>query len=173
MGTVVGLGISILFPTGDIWIYDWQMGQRSFQQKANSPITLVTVEEHGPASCGPGRWNTAILAQSISALNQAQAKVIAPALRLDIPTSPECGDLAGLAKLIEATRQAGNVVYPFSVPDALASEASRIGVLELETDEDGVFRRIPLKGVERGFYQPPFWDGHGSPVHNRNRVRGV
>ena len=116
----------------------------------------MTVEEHGPAACGQGRWNTAILAQSISALNQAQAKVIAPALRTDIPTSRECGDLAGLAKLIEATRQAGNVVYPFSVPDALASEASRIGVLDLETDEDGVFRRIPLKVLKEGSMDLPF-----------------
>ena len=156
LGTVVGLGVSTFFPTGDMWLYDWQMAQLAFRQEANTSITLVTVEEHGAASCGPGRWNTATLAQSISALNQAQAKVIAPALRLDIPTSRECGDLAGLAKLIEATKQAGNVVYPVSVPDALGSEASRIGVLDLETDEDGIFRRIPLNILNEGSLDLPF-----------------
>ena len=129
-------------------MYDWQLAQLASRQQADSSITLLTLEEDGPASCGPGRWNTATLAQSISALNQAQAKVIAPALPIGIPTSPECGGVAGLAKLIEATKQAGNVVYPSSVPDALASEASRIGVLDLEVDEDGIFRRIPVKILE-------------------------
>ena len=148
LGTLVGFGISTLFPAGDTWMYDWQLAQLASRQQADSSITLLTLEEDGPASCGPGRWNTATLAQSISALNQAQAKVIAPALPIGIPTSPECGDIAGLAKLIEATKQAGNVVYPSSVPDALASEASRIGVLDLEVDEDGIFRQIPVSVLE-------------------------
>jgi transcriptional regulator with PAS, ATPase and Fis domain len=116
----------------------------------------VTLDEDGPASCGAGRWNAATLAQTISALNQTQARVIAPALTVGIPTSPECGDIAGLAKLIEATKQAGNVVFPSSVPDALASEASRIGVLDLEADEDGIFRGIPVNVLGGDSDQLPF-----------------
>ncbi|UCE63092.1 MAG: sigma 54-interacting transcriptional regulator [Nitrospirota bacterium] len=148
LGTSFGFGVSTLFPAGDTWMYDWQLAQLASRQQADSSIILLTLDGDGPAGCGPDRWNTATLAQTISALNQAQAKVIAPALPIGIPTSPECGDIAGLAKLIEATKQAGNVVYPSSVPDALASEASRIGVLDLEVDEDGIFRRIPVNVLE-------------------------
>jgi len=144
LGTLVGAGVSTLFPGGDTWLYDRLVAQQASPHLANPSIILVTLEENGPASCGASLWNTTTLAQTISSLNQAQAKVIAPALTLGLPTSPECGDIAGLAKLIEATKQAGNVVYPSSVPEALASEATRIGAMNLEPDEDGIFRRIPL-----------------------------
>ena len=156
LGTLVGFGISTFFPGGNSMIYDWQLGQLASQQRANPSIVIVTLDENGPSSCGPGRWNTATLAQTISGLNRAQAKVLAPALTIRIPTSPECGDLAGLARLIESTKQAGNVVYPSSVPDALASEASRIGLLDLQTDEDGTFRRIPAKVLEGDSELLPF-----------------
>jgi len=156
LGTLAGFGVSALFPAGDTWIYDWQVAQLASRQEADSSITLVTLNDDGPASCGAGRWNTATLAQTISALHQAQAKVIAPALKVGIPVSPECGDIAGLAKLIEATKQAGNVVYPSSVPHALASEASRTGRLDLEVDEDGLFRRIPVNVLEGDSDQLPF-----------------
>ena len=159
LGSVLGFGGAALFPAVNDWVYDWMMGRQNARPQVDSSITLVTLEENGPASCGPDRWDTVTLAQSISALNQAQAKVIGLALPLGIPTIPECGDLAGLAKLIEATKQAGQVVYPLSVPEALASEAAVLGTLNLKPDEDGIFRQIRKRSVH-----PDDTDPHAPPL---------
>ena len=158
LGTLVGVGVGVSTPflQGDTWLYDRLVAQKASPHLVNPSIILVTLEENGPASCGLSLWDTTTLAQSIASLNQAQAKVIAPALTLGLPTSPECGDTAGFAKLIEATKQAGNVVYPSTVPEALASEASRIGVMELKPDEDGIFRRLPLTVIGGDSKHLPF-----------------
>ena len=140
-GTVIGYVVSGTFPGVETWLLD-RRTVNTFSVGASSSIVLVTLEENGPASCGPGRWNATILAQTISALSEGQASVIAPALDFEVPNAPECGDITGHVKLIEATKQAGNVVYPSSVPDALAKEAKEVGFLKLEPDEDGIFRRI-------------------------------
>ena len=141
VGTVIGYAVSGTFPGLETWRLDWQT-VHTVPIRVSPSIVLVPLEENGPASCGPGRWNATILAQTISALKEGQAKVIAPALHFEVPNDPECGDVTGQVKLIEATKQAGNVVYPSSVPDALAKEAKEVGFLKLKPDEDGIFRRI-------------------------------
>ena len=141
VGTVIGYAVSGTFPGMETWRLDWQT-ETTVPVRVSPSIVLVPLEENGPASCGPGRWNATILAQTISALHEGQAKVIAPALHFEVPNAPECGDVTGQVKLIEATKQAGNVVYPSSVPGALAKEAKEVGFFKLEPDEDGIFRSL-------------------------------
>ena len=125
-------------------------------EAVNDSIVLVTLEEESPVSCGMGRWNSAIVAQTISALSQAKAKIIAPALHFAVPNTSECGDVLGNAKLIEATKQAGNVIYPSSAPESLAHEARAVGKLELKSDEDGIFRRVQLSSADGTSKEIPF-----------------
>ena len=122
-------------------MYDWQV--RNLLSVPISPsIVLVTLDETGPESCGDDNWNTSILARAISALSHARAEVVAPAINFPVPTSEECGGVIGYTNLLEATKQAGIVVYPSTVPEALARETKTIGFLPLPSDGDGVFRRL-------------------------------
>ena len=147
LGTVLGYGLSAVFPRAEVWLSDWQVAN-TVSKTVNDSIVLVTLEEEGPVSCGMGRWNSAIVAQTISALTQAKAKIIAPALHFAVPNTSECGDVLGHAKLIEATKQADNVIYPSSAPESLAHEARAVGKLELKSDEDGIFRRVQLPSAD-------------------------
>ena len=131
----------MIFPQGDRWLYDWQV-VNILSVPVSPSIVLVAMDENGPEACGFGKWKTTPLARTISALSRAHAEVIAPALNVEAPTSAECGGLIGYTKLLEATKQAGNVVYPSTVPEALKKEAKEIGFLELTSDEDGIFRRV-------------------------------
>ena len=159
VATVIGYAVSETFPGLETWRVDWQT-VNTVPTRVSPSVVLVPLEEGGAASCGPGRWNATILAQTISALHAGHAKVIAPALHFDVPNAPECGDVTGQVKLIEATKQAGNVVYPSSVPDALAKEAKELGFLTLEQDEDGIFRRLALEAAPAGLGHISLWSGY-------------
>ncbi len=137
--TVVSFGFSHIFPQGEQWLADWQLSHRSSQPIAPS-IVLVRAEEKSEALCGEGRWNLPVLEASIGALHQAGASVIAPMLDISLPVASECGGLAGFVQLAEMTKHVGTVVYPDSVPPALAQAAVRTGHLETPFNDSGTVR---------------------------------
>ncbi|GJL66526.1 MAG: hypothetical protein NPIRA05_14970 [Nitrospirales bacterium] len=136
-----GLGFSLLFPQIEVASYDWQVKAKS-PTVVHPSIVLITLDEQDPASCGNERWNSSVIASAISALHKAGASIIAPAVRFQFPNPPECGDVFGNAQLLEATKQAGNVVYPSFVEPLIANEAQATGWFMLAPDEDGIFRGI-------------------------------
>ncbi len=144
VGMLIGYGLTLLFPQIEVASYDWQVRAKS-PTVVDPSIVVVTLDDHGPASCGSGHWNSLTIANTISALHHAGASVIAPAIHFEVPNPSECGDVLGHARLLEATKQAGNVVYPTFVQPMIANEARATGEFSLSTDTDGVFRKISSK----------------------------
>ncbi len=132
--TVISFGFSQIFPQGERWLADWQLSHRPSQPVASS-IVLVRAEENSSALCGAGRWNLIVLQDTFLALRQAGASVIAPMMNGFMPIPSECGGLTGLVQLAEVTKHVGSVVYPDSVPPALAQAAVRTGSLGLPSNE--------------------------------------
>jgi len=142
LGMFFGLGISLLFPQIELASYDWQV-KAKLSPSIHPAILLITLDEQDSSSCGNGRWNSSIIANAISALQQAGASIIAPAIRFQFPNPSECGDVFGNAQLLEATKQAGNVIYPSFVEPLIANEAQATGWFMLSSDENGLFRKLP------------------------------
>ncbi len=134
--TAMSFGFSRIFPQGERWLADWQLSLRSSQSITPS-IVLVRAEEKSAALCGEGRWNLDVLHSMFGALHQAGAAVIAPMLDISLPLASECGGLAGFVQLAEVTKHLGTVVYPDSVPPALAQAAVGTGHLEMPFNETG------------------------------------
>ncbi len=132
--TGLSFGFSALFPQGERWLAEWQLSHRS-SQPLSSSLALVRADEKSSALCGKGRWNLHVLESTFQALHQAGASVIAPMLDVALPIASECGGLSGLVQLAESTKQVGSVVYPGSVPSALAQAAKQTGFVELPLDE--------------------------------------
>ncbi|WP_447970117.1 sigma 54-interacting transcriptional regulator [Nitrospira sp. M1] len=146
LGMVCGYGLTLLFPQVEVAAYDWHVKTIS-PATVDPSIILITLDEHDPASCGHHRWNSSIIASTIVALQKAGASVIAPAVHVDVPNSSECGDVLGNAHLLEATKQAGNVVYPSTIQPLFAKEAQATGWFMLTADEDGIFRGLSSKQI--------------------------
>ena len=132
--TVMSFGFSQIFPQAERSLADWQLSHRPSQLVASS-IVLVRAEENSSALCGVGRWNLIVLQDTFLALRQAGASVIAPMMNGFMPIPSECGGLTGLVQLAEVTKHVGSVVYPDSVPPALAQAAVRTGSLGLPSNE--------------------------------------
>jgi len=132
--TVMSFGFSQIFPQTERSLADWQLSHRPSQPVAPS-IVLVRAEENSSALCGAGRWNLIVLQATFLALHQAGASVIAPTMNGFMPIPSECGGLTGLVQLAEVTKHVGSVVYPDSVPPALAQAAVRTGSLGLPSNE--------------------------------------
>jgi hypothetical protein len=135
--TGMSFGFSHIFPQGERWLAEWQLSHLSSPSIASS-IVLVRAEGKGPALCGEGRWNLNALEAAFLALHQAGASVIAPMIDVSMPIPSECGGLSGLVHLAEVTKHVGSVVYPDSVPSALAQAAIRTGPLRLASDDNGI-----------------------------------
>jgi transcriptional regulator with PAS, ATPase and Fis domain len=134
--TATSFGFSHIFPGGEKGLADWQLSNRPSQPIAQS-IVLVRADEESSALCGEGRWNLTILQATFGALHQAGASVIAPMMDVSLPVASECGGLAGFVQLAEMTKHMGSVVYPDSVPTALAQAAAQTGFLRLPLHETG------------------------------------
>ena len=132
--TGLSFGFSSLFPQGERWFAEWQLSHRS-SQPVSSSLALVRADEKSSALCGKGRWNLPALDAMFQALHQAGAFAIAPMLDVALPIASECGGLSGLVQLAEGTTQVGSVVYPDSVPPALAQAADQTGFVALPFDE--------------------------------------
>ena len=153
--TAMSFGFSHIFPQGERWLAEWQLSHLSSPPIASS-IVLVRAEEKSTALCGEGRWNLNALEATFLALHQAGASVIAPMIDVSVPIPSECGGLSGLVHLAEVTKHVGSVVYPDSVPPALAQAAIRTGALGLVSDDDGMvsgftFNWSSLNSLSRPF----------------------
>jgi transcriptional regulator with PAS, ATPase and Fis domain len=153
--TGMSFGFSHIFPQGERWLAEWQLSHLSSPSIASS-IVLVRAEGKGPALCGEGRWNLNALEAAFLALHQAGASVIAPMIDVSVPIPSECGGLSGLVHLAEVTKHVGSVVYPDSVPSALAQAAIRTGPLRLASDDNGIvpgsiFNSSSLNSLSRPF----------------------
>ena len=132
--TGLSFGFSHFFPQGEGWFAEWQLSHR-FSPPLASSLALVRVDETSSTLCGEGRWNLHALESMVQGLHQAGASVMAPMLDMGLPIPSECGGLSGFVQLAEATKQVGSVVYPDSVPSALAQAADQTGTLKLPLDE--------------------------------------
>ena len=134
--TAVSFGFSHIFPQGERRLANWQLSHMPAQPIAQS-IVFVRAKEKSPALCGEGRWNLNVLQATFLALHQAGALVVAPMIDASMPIPSECGGLSGFVQLAEVTKHVGSVVYPDSVPPALAQAAVRTGSLGLPSHEKG------------------------------------
>ncbi len=135
--TAVSFGVSHIFPQGDRWLVDWQLSHLP-SQSIEPSIVLIRAEGKDSAHCGEGRWNLNVLESTLLALHEAGALVTAPMMEMSVPIPSECGGLSGFVNLAEMTKRIGSVVYPNSVPTALAQAATRSGGLALPSDKDGM-----------------------------------
>ncbi len=153
--TAMSFGFSHIFPLGERWLAEWQLSHLSSPPIASS-IVLVRAEEKSLALCGEGRWNLNALEATFLALHQAGASVIAPMIDVSVPIPSECGGLSGLVRLAEVTKHVGSVVYPDSVPPALAQAAIRTGALKLVSDDDGMVSGLTFNSSSLNALRGPF-----------------
>jgi len=124
--TVIVGSAAQVFPEVAQRITVWQV-ELIESPKPHPAITMINLKPQGTGSCGGAIWNRALLAQTITALSQAAAKVIVPILPLEGPSSSACGGAASDAELIEATTQSGRVIYPNSAFEPIKNQALAVG----------------------------------------------
>ena len=156
LSTVAAFGFSQMVPQGERWLTDWQLTHMT-PASIDPAIVLVTaMEKTSPALCGEGRWNLSVLEATLSALHDAGATAIVPAIQVPASIPSECGGLPGLVRLADVTKHVGMVIYPESVPPILAEAAAGVGTRSLMLDEDGVFRRVMSPSLSgRSLPYPP------------------
>ncbi len=135
--TSISFGLSHMFLQGERRLAEWQLSHLS-PESVSSSIVLLRAEEKSSAFCGKGRWYLHALEATLRELHQAGASVIAPMIDVPMSIPSECGGLSGLVNLAEVTKHVGSVVYPDSVPPALAQAAVTTGVLGLTPQHNGM-----------------------------------
>lgn len=93
-------------------------------------IVIVNMAPEDGGTCGPANIERTLLATTITALSQAEAKVIAPILPLDGLSSSACGGASADATLIEATALSGRVIFPASAFEPLKNQALGNGYID-------------------------------------------
>jgi len=170
--TAMSFGFSHIFPQGEQWLAEWQLLHRSPPPIASS-IVLVRVEEKSPALCGEGRWDLNTVEAMVMAFHQAGASVIAPMIDASLPIPSECGGLSGLVHLAEVTKTVGSVVYPDSVPPALAKAAIDTGTLRLASDGDGMVSGFTFNGASLNSLRLPFGAAVAALASTSERARVI
>ena len=154
LGLLVGLLLSLA--RGGGFFNTWRLRSTDFLHGDVSPgddIVIVTIDDASLARLGPWPWPHSTHTQLLEAL--AEARVIGMDILFEA-TSPD-------DDLIEATAEAGNVIYPLLAvlpehaglgiiparlliepPLALQSSAAGLGTVNVLPDGDGVVRRVPL-----------------------------
>lgn len=148
--TVLAFSVSSLFPQGERWLTDWQLAHMTPGPVDPSLVMVTVTKSTSPALCGEGRWDLSVLESTLLSLHEAGAAVIVPSIDVSSPIASECGGLAGLVRLAEVTKRVGSVVYPYSVPPALADAATALGTLDVIPDADGVFRGVKSHALSAG-----------------------
>ncbi len=136
---------------------DWRFRWRGAQPVSDSPVVLVTIDDESFGAV-PERWPwpRSLYARAVENLTRAGAAVIGIDVILDVPDyrHPEND-----AQLVRAIQQSGKVVlarkleqdprlknYQYLVEpyDSLkAAAAGRLGLVSIESDPDGIYRRYP------------------------------
>jgi DNA-binding NtrC family response regulator/CHASE2 domain-containing sensor protein len=81
---------------------------------ASPSVVLVTRDQASEERFGTGPWDRALIAKLVTALHEAGAAVIGVDLPITAPSPPHLGGAVSDAMLAEATKEAGNVVYPLT-----------------------------------------------------------
>ncbi|WP_447978585.1 sigma 54-interacting transcriptional regulator [Candidatus Nitrospira bockiana] len=127
LAAVAALGLAHLAPglftTLDRGPYDAWL--RLSPATPDPSLILITRDAETDARFGGGPIDHAVFARVIMGLKRAGAAVVGADLRLDASRAPGRGGAAGDAILIEATRSAGQVVYPLAVAPAPEAAAGR------------------------------------------------
>lgn len=117
------------FPHAAKRVTEWQADAIE-RPKPHPAITIVNMNPQDAGSCGKDSWDRTVLAHTITALSQAEAKAIGPLLPLAGPSPSACGGAASDAQLIEATTLSGRVIYPASAFEPLKNQALEVGYID-------------------------------------------
>lgn len=126
--TFVVSGAEHSFPEAFQRIMRWQVNLIE-NPTPHPAVTLIKVKPQKGITCGNGNWNRTFIAQTITALSQAEARIIAPMFSLEGPSSSACGGAVSDANLIEATAQSGKLVYLDSAFEPIKTHALAVGSL--------------------------------------------
>jgi transcriptional regulator with PAS, ATPase and Fis domain/CHASE2 domain-containing sensor protein len=110
----------------------------------SSSLILVTRDQASETRFGTGQWDRAVLARFITAAHESGAVAIGLDHRIAQPSQAQLGGAASDALLLEATKAAGHVVYPFEPESPLASDQTSLGHLLVSPSQDHVVRTVPL-----------------------------
>lgn len=151
-----------LFERLELMTFDLRLSVNEEKRYKGNEVVLVAIRPEDTNELGKFPWPRSYYAQVIDRLREGGAKVICFDMYFPKPSSPD-EDRA----LVEATRRAGNVLYPVFYPKALTEEMFRGGpalVPELITnipklakaaagqghinlkvdEEDNIVRRVPF-----------------------------
>jgi len=152
VATLLALALTTVAPVTftalDWTIYDAWLRHRASIEVSPS-LLLVTRDQASESKFGSGQWDRAILARVINEVHEAGAVVIGLDHRLRYVSPAQLGGAASDALLLEATKTAGPVVYPFDSELSLASDAMVLGHLLVASHQDHVARSVPFS-VELG-----------------------
>ena len=145
--TLLSLNLWVIAPATftalDWTAYDTWLRHRT-PVPVSSSLILITRDQASETKFGTGQWDRAILARFITAAHESGAAAIGLDHRIARPSQAQLGGAASDALLLEATRTAGHVVYPFESESPLASDATTLGHLLVSQSQDHVVRAVPL-----------------------------
>lgn len=146
----------LVFPQVDQWVIDHQL-RKIASNPLHDSLVLISAPRQSPLFCDNYSANPHVLAEMLRRVAQAGAKVVAPALTVKFPVPSECGGLPALVRLADVTQQAGSIVYPTRNPPIVRDAAKGYGTLELQPDEDGVFRGFLMGSLKASSSPAPFF----------------
>ena len=111
---------------------------------ASSSLILVMRDQASEAKFGTGPWDRAILARVITEIHEAGAVAIGLDHHLSHASPAQLGGAASDALLLEATKTAERVVYPFESESLLVSDTAALGHVLVFPNQDHVVRAAPL-----------------------------
>ena len=145
--TVLSFSLGALAPA-TFTALDWTAYDTWLRHRAPIPVSpsllLITRDQASETTFGTGPWDRAVLARFITAAHNSGANAIGLDHRIAQPSQAQLGGAASDALLLEATRAAGHVVYPYETESPLASEAMAGSHLLVSPSQDHVTRTVPL-----------------------------
>jgi transcriptional regulator with PAS, ATPase and Fis domain len=147
VATLLSLGFSAVAPAtftaGDWMAYDTWLRHRA-PIPVSPALILITRDQSSETKFGTGPWDRAVLARFITAAHEAGAAAIGLDHRLSHASPAQLGGAASDALLLEATKTAARVVYPFDTESPLAPESTVFGHQLVAPSPDRVTRAVEL-----------------------------
>ena len=159
LATLLSLSLGAIAPA-TFTALDWTAYDTWLQQRAPIPISpsliLVTRDQAGESQFGTGQWDRAVLARFITTAHESGATAIGLDHRIAQPSQAQLGGAASDALLLEATKAAGPVVYPFESESPLASDQTALSHLLVSSSRDHLVRGVPLSAELETHTVPAF-----------------
>jgi transcriptional regulator with PAS, ATPase and Fis domain/CHASE2 domain-containing sensor protein len=147
VATLLAFVLTALAPT-TFTALEWTAYDVWLRHRGPVPVSpsllLVTRDQASETKFGTGQWDRAILARVITEVHEAGAIAIGLDHRLSHASPAQLGGAASDALLLEATKAAGPVVYPFDSELSLTSDATVLGHLLVTQQQDHVTRSLPV-----------------------------